>query len=396
MTRMTSRAMAGQDAADGVPTLSLGTLATEAQRYFDVAFDTSPIGMALFNSDGEYIRVNGALCAMLGRPTEELLGRRDQELTHPDDRAADVAVAWEILEGKRSTHQVEKRFVHADGSVVWVIANLTFLRDDAGRPLSWVGQFQDITARRTTEQALRDSEERFRSAFDHAPIGIALVAPDGRWLRVNRQLCEMTGYEEKDLLKASFRADGSVLWVLLSVSLVRDAAGEPLYFVSQLQDIDERMRTNSELQRLARLDALTGTLNRRAWDEELSSAVNRSAKTGEGFGIVLIDVNRFKQVNDNLGHQAGDILLQQAVGAWHRQLRGTDLLARIGGDEFAVLVPNCSASVLAAVADRLRRGLEYVPGCAVGTASWAPGDSSDELMARADGELYADKAATQG
>ncbi len=285
--------------------------------------------------------------------------------------------------------------MHADGSVVWVIANLTFLRDDAGRPLSWVGQFQDITARRTTEQALRDSEERFRSAFDHAPIGIALVAPDGRWLRVNRQLCEMTGYEEKDLLKASFRADGSVLWVLLSVSLVRDAAGEPLYFVSQLQDIDERMRTNSELQRLARLDALTGTLNRRAWDEELSSAVNRSAKTGEGFGIVLIDVNRFKQVNDNLGHQAGDILLQQAVGAWQRQLRGTDLLARIGGDEFAVLVPNCSASVLAAVADRLRRGLEYVPGCAVGTASWAPGDSSDELMARADGELYADKAATQ-
>ena len=226
-----------------------------------------------------------------GRSGEQLLGRRDQDLTHPDDRAADVAAAWEILDGKRSTHQVEKRFLHADGSVVWAIASLTFLRDDAGRPLSWVGQFQDITARRTTEQALRVSEERFRSAFDHAPIGIALVAPDGRWLRVNRQLCEMTGYAEEDLLKASFqdithpddleldleqveavlagrirtyemekryfRADGSVLWVLLSVSLVRDAAGEPLYFVSQLQDIDERMRTHSELQRLARLDALT-------------------------------------------------------------------------------------------------------------------------------------------
>jgi PAS domain S-box-containing protein len=89
--------------------------------------------MALFNSDGEYIRVNSALCHMLGRPAEELHGRRDQEITHPDDRDADVAAAWEILEGRRGTHHCEKRFLHADGSIVWVIANLTFLRDHAGR-----------------------------------------------------------------------------------------------------------------------------------------------------------------------------------------------------------------------------------------------------------------------
>ena len=134
-------------------------VATEAQRYFDVAFDAAPIGMALFNTDGEYVRVNRALCALLGRSEAQLLGRRDQEFTHPDDRQSDVDAAWRILRGEISTWQTEKRFVRPDGSVVWAIANLTFLRDDNGNPVSWVGQFQDITARHgmETDRSLRST-----------------------------------------------------------------------------------------------------------------------------------------------------------------------------------------------------------------------------------------------
>src|SRR5690242_3293893 len=245
--------------------LNHDALVDEAQRYFDVAFDNAPIGMALFNCDGEYVRVNSALCDLLGRPESELLGRRDQELTHPDDRQADVDVAWRILAGELSTHQCEKRFVRPDGSVVWALANLTFLRDTEGRPLSWVGQFQDITARRAAEDATREAEERFRLAFEHAPIGMCLVSPDGRFLRVNSTLCSMVGYTESHLLSATFqdithpddlhadlehvrqmlageirtyemekryvRADGTVIWILLSVSLVRDDHGRPMYFI---------------------------------------------------------------------------------------------------------------------------------------------------------------------
>jgi diguanylate cyclase (GGDEF)-like protein/PAS domain S-box-containing protein len=135
----------------------------EALRYFDVAFDRSPIGMAVFNTDGEYVRVNAALSALLGRAPEDLLGRRDQELTHPEDRQADLDAAWEILEGRIDTHQTEKRFVRPDGSVVWALANLTFLRDEAGRPLSWVGQFQDVTERHRQEAELRH-------LADHDPL----------------------------------------------------------------------------------------------------------------------------------------------------------------------------------------------------------------------------------
>jgi PAS domain S-box-containing protein len=125
--------------------LDFAELITEASRYFDIAFETTPIAMAIFNADGEYIRVNPALCVLLGRPPEDLLGRRDQEYTHPDDRQADVDAAWEVLEGRRSSVQCVKRFLRPDGSVRRVVANLTFLRDDHGRPLNWVGHFQDLT-----------------------------------------------------------------------------------------------------------------------------------------------------------------------------------------------------------------------------------------------------------
>ena len=130
-------------------------LLSESQRYLDVAFATAPIGMALFDTDGRYVRVNPALCALLGRTPEELLGTRDNELTHPDDRHADVEAAWRILNGEQSTWQTEKRFLRPGGEVVWAIANMAFLRDDAGRPLCWLGQFQDITARKAQEERLR-------------------------------------------------------------------------------------------------------------------------------------------------------------------------------------------------------------------------------------------------
>ena len=111
----------------------------------DAAFDHMPIGMALFNADGEFVRVNPAMCAMLGRDADELLRTRDSELTHPDDRQDDIDAAWRILRGETHSRQAEKRYVRPDGEVVWVLANVTFVRDEHGRPLCWVGQFQDIT-----------------------------------------------------------------------------------------------------------------------------------------------------------------------------------------------------------------------------------------------------------
>jgi diguanylate cyclase (GGDEF)-like protein/PAS domain S-box-containing protein len=121
----------------------------------DLAFELAPIGMAFFDTHGRYLRVNPALADILGRPADDLIGRRDQEFTHPHDRESDVAAAGRILAGEISSWQTEKRFLRPDGSVVWVVANLSFLRDEAGRPLSWLGQFQDVTTRMRLESRLR-------------------------------------------------------------------------------------------------------------------------------------------------------------------------------------------------------------------------------------------------
>ncbi len=164
-------------------------LPDDARRYLDEAFDHMPIGMALVNPDGEYVRVNDALCTLLGRAECDLIGRRDQEITHPDDRQRDVDAAWRVLRGECSTWQCEKRFVRPDGELVWTLVNLTFLRDHYGRPLCWVGQFQDISERRALEvelqrQASRDplTDALNRRGFDlelaHAAAGTAVLMVD--------------------------------------------------------------------------------------------------------------------------------------------------------------------------------------------------------------------------
>jgi PAS domain S-box-containing protein len=118
--------------SDGRLLCLLRELDRQAPGTLDAAFDAMPIGMALFNTDGEYVRVNGALCTLLGRPEHELIGMRDNVLTHPDDRQSDIDAAWRILRGELSTWQCEKRFVRPDGGIVWTLANLTFLRDEYG------------------------------------------------------------------------------------------------------------------------------------------------------------------------------------------------------------------------------------------------------------------------
>jgi PAS domain S-box-containing protein len=166
-------------------------VAYEAQRHFDIAFDAAPIGMALFNTDGEYVRVNAALCGLLGRSEAQLLGRRDQEFTHPDDRQSDVDAAWRILRGEIHTWQCEKRFLRPGGSVVWAIANLTFLRDEEGNPISWMGQFQDVSERKQNERALRETLSLLAATLDATADGVLVVNPEGRITSFNRRFAEM-------------------------------------------------------------------------------------------------------------------------------------------------------------------------------------------------------------
>ena len=231
----------------------------------------------------------------------------------------------------------------------------------------------------------------FENAFTHAPIGMALVDMAGRLLRVNDALCRITGYGADQLCARSFRdlsdpddvdldahqslemfdgriptyqiekryrhAWGHSVWVLLSVSLVRDDQGRPLHLIAQVQDISERKELEGRLEHLVDHDFLTGLFNGRRFEEALTQEIKSAARYGGGGAVLLLDLDHFKDVNDRFGHKAGDDLLKTVAAALRARIRDTDVLARLGGDEFGIILPQVDAGQAEVVAEGIVKAL---------------------------------------
>jgi diguanylate cyclase (GGDEF)-like protein/PAS domain S-box-containing protein len=273
------------------------------------------------------------------------------------------------------------------------------LRDENATIVGGAAVFADVTPRKHAEEARRHAQERFELVFEQAPIGMALLAPDGRWVRVNQALLKITGYSAEELLaktsqqithpddlsvdmehiqrllvgeirdyqieKRFFHAQGHVISASLSVALVRDLQGKPLHLIAQIQDITERRLMEERLRHLAEHDSLTGLRNRRLFEHELGQQVRRCQRYGEQATVVVVDLDDFKRVNDTHGHRTGDELLKAVARELGLRLRGTDLIARLGGDEFAVLLPGTSLEAGERVAKDLAR---VVADCQVSAA----------------------------
>jgi diguanylate cyclase (GGDEF)-like protein/PAS domain S-box-containing protein len=239
--------------------------------------------------------------------------------------------------------------------------------------------------------ALRESEERFRSAFDHA-AGMALVGPNGRWIEVNRSLSEILGYSETELLSGNFQSithhgdvssileqlkhlksgsttalqmekrllhkSGNVIWVLLSVTRVSHS-GHDANFIFQIQDITDRKRAEERLYHDAFHDGLTGLPNRVMFMDHLKGSMARArGRKHLPFAVLFLDFDRFKLVNDSLGHLVGDQLLIAIAGRLKANVRPGDTVARLGGDEFTILLEDLNHSdEVEVVATRLLKGL---------------------------------------
>lgn len=268
--------------------------------------------------------------------------------------------------------------------------------------------------------------DRFEATFHHAPVGIAHVAPDGSFIEVNAQFARITGHSRADLIEHGFqrithpddlgsdlaevarllsgeatryrmekryvRADGDTVWVALTVALIRDAFDAPAYFISVIEDIGEMRRARHEATR----DPLTGLLNRRGFDQRFE----RARAGGAAFTLVYLDLDSFKQVNDALGHAHGDRCLVDVARALGSVAAPGDRIARIGGDEFVLLLPSVAPADIPAFVKRLRAklaGIEIAPDWqlrgSLGAISVGPGDPrpADLLIRLADAEMFADK-----
>ncbi|MCA1636105.1 MAG: EAL domain-containing protein [Acidobacteria bacterium] len=225
----------------------------------------------------------------------------------------------------------------------------------------------------THMEALRSSEEKFRSAFDYATIGMAIVSPEGRWLQVNRSLCEIIGYSEPELLASNFQKiahaedlanvqenlghliegkinsfqaeqryvhqSGREVWVHVGASVVHNTEGHTPHLIFQIQDITDRKRAEEQLLHDAFHDALTGLPNRALFMDHAKMAIHRSRRDETRiFAALFLDLDRFKVINDSLGHMVGDQLLVGIARRLETCLRPGDTVARLGGDEFTILL----------------------------------------------------------
>jgi diguanylate cyclase (GGDEF)-like protein len=155
----------------------------------------------------------------------------------------------------------------------------------------------------------------------------------------------------------------------------------------------ERADLHERLERMARTDELTGLPNRRAWHEELPRELGRARREEKPLSLVMLDLDGFKRFNDSLGHLAGDRLLKQVAAGWRSQLRVTDVLVRLGGDEFGLILPACGQQEALALVDRLRHAMPASQTCSAGVAPWRSRETVETLVARADSALYAAKSA---
>lgn len=268
--------------------------------------------------------------------------------------------------------------------------------DDLSNVDGGIAVVLDITARRHADMMTPRRVEGFEEVFEYAPIGTGLIDTEGRWLLVNRALCEITGYTSDELVgkrydgimhpedasndaterrrltageipayqveKRYFDAGGETVAAILSMSLVRDREGRPLHYIAQLQDISARKELEEQLLKLADHDPLTGLRNRHLFEHDLRLQLGRCQRYGETAGLMVIDIDGFRALNARHGVTVGDETLKAVARALSRRLRATDLIGRLGGDEFAVLLPHADEEGLEVVAEGLAR---VIPACSI-------------------------------
>ena len=366
-----------------------------------------------------------------GYTPDRLIGVPSRDLIHPDDV---VRFRDTVMDSMRSTGtaSVEWRFRTAEGAYRWVEEILTDMRDVPAVG-GYVANVRDITDRKQAEQERIEAEERFRQGFERSAFGLAILDLSHSCTSANPALAELLGYPVEQLLgrrpvefmhpaeadaaregverllrsdgpphykreHRMVRSDGSLVWVLIDMTVVRDANEQPSYYFVQVRDIADRKRVEEALEHQALHDDLTRLPNRLLLVDRLSHSLARTDRTDHNLAVLFLDLDRFKLVNDGLGHVVGDQLLVEVAQRLQHAVRGSDTVARFGGDEFVIVredVHDVSEAIEFAerVAAILHEpiavsGREIYATTSIGIAIGGQNASAEQLLRDADAAMY--------
>ena len=394
-------------------------LAMEVGRSF--AFEWDPIS--------DRVRRSANTAGILGlSPTEgEQTSRHDHvEQIIPADQARFVAVL-ESLKPDQDRYRMDYHFVRGDGAMVILEESGRGFFDAAGRLQRVIGVATDITERRLAAAAARTAQARYQCLLDANMIGVAIAEPGGAILEANQYYLDLVGQTFEDLAagtvswrnvtppewlpadvqaiaelqargtctpyeKEYLRADGSRAPVLLVDALL---PGDHDKILCLALDIAERKRMEQELHNLAVTDPLTGAMNRRHLMQVLDSEIQCAHRYGRALALVMFDLDHFKAINDTYGHDQGDAVLIAVVAQAQQRLRRSDTLARWGGEEFMILLPEAGLTEALTLAESIREHLHVVPGggsgrvtASFGVSAYRPEETLDRWLKRVDAMLY--------
>jgi diguanylate cyclase (GGDEF)-like protein/PAS domain S-box-containing protein len=398
-------------------------------------------GMVVIGSDDVIAFVNRTICMLTGYTELELIGKSAIETFINSDDLARIRTAAASNRG-RVVDPCLMLGNKRDGTSMWLEVRASPYIDENDEVIGTLAAVTDVTQRVAAEDALRQAEMKYRSIFENAGEGIFQTTVDGHYISANPALARIYGYgspselignltnvkqqlyvepgrrdafvrimQEHDFVSGFeaqvFRADGSVIWISENARPVRDERGRLMYYEGTVSDITERKHFEETVQWQAFHDSLTGLPNRSLFQDRLQQALTVATQRGCMGAVLFLDVDNFKSINDTLGHAAGDILLQQVSVRLRSCLRPGDTLARMGGDEFTVLLPDIpSPEQAASVARRMLSTLttavrveqhDLFPTASIGISLFPrDGDDAATVLKHADVAMYKVKEGGRG
>ena len=412
-----------------------------SERRYRELYDNLRDGFAVLNLKGQIILWNRAFQEMLGYPEKELRKLSHADITPKRWHALEAKIVKEQVLPKRRSDFYEKEYIRKDGSVFPVTMRTYLMRNDQGKPTGMWVFVRDIEDRKRVVEALRQSEERYRSLFEDSRDAIAITAQDGTFQDVNKAMLDLFGYTKEQMMMMKFpdlyvdpedvarfqqeiekkgfvrdyeakmlKRGGKVMHGLLIATQKRSEDGTVTGYQGIVRDItsqkamEEALRESEEkYKELSITDDLTGLFNQRHFYNQLQAEIDRIQRYKHPLALLLLDVDNFKIYNDTYGHLAGDRVLTKLGQVIRASIRKTDAGYRYGGEEFTVILTETQGHNAVVAAERLRKRfaeeiffpvpLEPVSvTVSVGIAGYHDGEDIASFVKRADRNMYEAKA----